>query len=58
MSQRILLCFAKKLKSVLANSHNYAAVKWFQYVVIIDTPIFNVLTMLILCDKLPLLSKL
>lgn len=46
MSQRILLCFSKKLKSVLANSHNYAAVKWSQYVVIIDTPIFTVLTML------------
>lgn len=46
MSQRILLCFAKNLKSVLANSHNYAAFKWSQYVVIIDKPIFTVLTML------------
>ena len=58
LSQRVLLCFATKLKSVLANSHNYAAVKWSQYVVIIDTPIFTVLTMLMWCDKLPLLRKL
>ena len=57
-TQRVLLYFAKKLKSVLSNSHNYAAVKWSQYVVIIDTAIFTVLTMLMRCDKLPSLSKL
>ena len=45
-SQRVLLCFATKLKYVLANSHNYAAVEWTQYVVIIDAPISTVLTML------------
>ena len=57
-AQRVLLCFATKLKSVLSNSHNYAAVKWSQYVVIIDTAMFTVLTMLMRCDKLPSLSKL
>ena len=57
-TQRVLLYFAKKLKSVLSNSHNYAAVKWSQYVVIIDTAIFTALTMLMRCDKLPSLSKL
>lgn len=46
MSQRVLLCFATKLKSMLANSHSYATVKWSQYVVIIDAPISTVLTML------------
>ena len=57
-SQRVLLCFDTKLKSVLVNSHNYAAVKWSQYVLIIDTAICTILTMPMCCDKLPSLRKL